>query len=102
MSLEQLIRSLTPEVYQNLRRAIELGRWPDGRRLSGEQRELCMEAVLHYEALHQVAEHERVGYIDRSKAEETSCSTTHHHDGAHQHDEAARAEDEVQPIKWYN
>ncbi len=67
MTLEQLIRSLSPEVYHNLRRAIELGRWPDGRRLTDEQRELCMEAVLQYEDLHQVAAEERVGYIDMGK-----------------------------------
>ena len=44
MTLEQLIKALTPEIYQNLRTAIELGRWPDGRKLEAEQRELCMEA----------------------------------------------------------
>ena len=92
MTLEQLIRALSPEVYQNLRRAIELGRWPDGRRLTSEQRELCMEAVLHYENLHQVAEEERVGYIDRTKSQSSPCSTDpdHHH------------ADEQAPVKWIN
>ena len=33
MTLDELIQSLTPEMYQNLRTAVELGRWPDGRRL---------------------------------------------------------------------
>ncbi len=94
MTLEQLIRSLSPEVYQNLRRAIELGRWPDGRKLTQEQRELCMEAVLHYEEVHQVAPQDRVGYIDLGKkAEQSSCGTEHDHEG-----EAAQE----RPVKWVN
>lgn len=100
MTLEQLIRSLTPEVYHNLRRAIELGRWPDGRRLTQEQRELCMEAVLHYEELHQVALEDRVGYIDLGKkAEKSSCGTKHDHDHDHDHEDDAAQE---RPVKWIN
>jgi len=96
MTLEQLIRSLSPEVYHNLRRAIELGRWPDGRKLTHEQRELCMEAVLQYEDLHQVAPQDRVGYIDLGKkAEQSSCDTEHKHD----HEDEATQE---RPVKWIN
>ncbi|MCP8898404.1 YeaC family protein [Gilvimarinus xylanilyticus] len=46
---EQILANLTPEVYANLKRAVELGKWPDGRVLSDEQRELCMQAVIVYE-----------------------------------------------------
>lgn len=66
MNVETLIESLTPDVYQQLREAIELGKWPDGRSLSSEQKSLCMEAILRYEHIHEVPETERVGYIEQS------------------------------------
>lgn len=64
MTLEQLIKSLTPEIYQNLRNAVELGRWPDGRKLEAQQRELCMEAIIHYEQIHDLPAEQRVGYME--------------------------------------
>lgn len=57
-----LIRNLTSETYRSLRRAVEIGRWPDGRELTAEQRRLCMEAVIGWEALH-APESERTGYL---------------------------------------
>lgn len=83
MTFEQLIQSLNPEVYRNLKLAIELGKWPDGRKLSLEQKELCMEAVIYYENLHGVEESDRVGYIDTGTKKGSSCGTDDHH-----HDEA--------------
>lgn len=58
----QLLERLTPEVYHSLKRAVELGKWPDGQSLSDEQRRLCMEAVIAYEHRHLPPE-ERTGYI---------------------------------------
>lgn len=76
MDFQQLIANITPEIHAGLRRAVELGRWPDGRRLSEEQRELCMEALIVYEA-GALEETERVGYIDRGgKAEGETCGDT--------------------------
>ena len=49
MTLDDLIQSLTPEMYQNLRTAVELGRFPDGRRLDKEQVEMCLQAIIYYE-----------------------------------------------------
>lgn len=66
MTYEELIERLDPAVYQNLRRAIELGKWPDGRRVTDEQRRTCLEAVIHYEQTHNVPEADRVGYIERN------------------------------------
>ena len=71
MEIEQLIKSLTPEVYQNLRRAVELGRWPDGRTVTKDQREYSQQAIIYYEEIHNVAESERVGFMpDRCKSEQ--------------------------------
>lgn len=64
MTLDQLIQSLTPEVYENLKNAVATGRWPNGIQLKDGQRELCMEAILHYENSHDVPADQRVGYID--------------------------------------
>ncbi|UTF60712.1 YeaC family protein [Gilvimarinus sp. DA14] len=58
----QLLASLTPEIYANMKRAVELGKWPDGRVLTSEQRELCMQAVIAYEHQHLPAE-QHTGYI---------------------------------------
>lgn len=62
MNFEQLLDSIDPSIYQNLKRAIELGKWPDGRALSKEQRELCLQAVIAYEVKH-LPEDQRTGYI---------------------------------------
>ena len=63
-SFDELIASMTPEIYHNMRRAIELGRWPDGRVLSAEQKELCMQAVIAWETRH-VPEEQRTGYMEQ-------------------------------------
>ena len=63
MTLEQLIQSLTPEVYENLKNAVATGRWPNGRKLEEGQNELCMQAILHYENIHDLPAEQRVGYI---------------------------------------
>lgn len=65
MTYEELIGRLDPTVYLSLKRAIELGKWPDGRKVSDEQRRTCLEAVIHYENTHNIPEHDRVGYIER-------------------------------------
>ena len=49
-SLEQLVAGMTPEIYENLKQAVELGRWADGVRLSDEQREQSLQLVILYEA----------------------------------------------------
>lgn len=73
MDYQQLIETMTPDIHRALRRAVELGKWPDGRALSEQQRALCMEAVLAWEARH-LPEERRVGYIDHgSKAQAQRC-----------------------------
>ncbi len=39
MNLDDIINSMTPEVYQRLSTAVELGKWPDGVALTEEQNE---------------------------------------------------------------
>ena len=80
--LQQLLSSLTPEIYQNLKRAVELGKWPDGKRLSQEQTALCMQAMIAYEHQHLPAE-QHSGYIPPKP---------HQHCDSHDDDE--------QPLTW--
>jgi len=65
-SFEELLASISPEIHSKLKQAIELGRWENGERLSKEQVELCMQAVIAYDEKY-LSEEEKVGYIDRTK-----------------------------------
>jgi uncharacterized protein YeaC (DUF1315 family) len=77
MQFQQLIETITPEIYANLKRAVEIGKWPDGRGLTGEQRELCLQAMIAYEIKY-IPEAERTGFIDRgSKEEGAMCDDDH-------------------------
>lgn len=60
-SMEQLIQEITPDIYANLKSAIELGKWNDGNRLSTEQLELCMQAVILYESKN-LSQAQRTGF----------------------------------------
>lgn len=87
MNVEQLIASMTPEIYKNMREAVELGQWGDGRSMQPEQKEICVEALIRYEHMNNVPETERVGYVD----------TTNHKKKKAERELAARNEE--QPLK---
>lgn len=81
MDYETLIARMDATTCEALKRAIEIGKFPDGRRLTDEQRELCMEAVLAWEVRNLPPE-QRTGYIDRgSKSDGETCDS---HDHAHE------------------
>tara|TARA_E500000075_G_scaffold101158_1_gene92959 strand:+ start:43 stop:309 length:267 start_codon:yes stop_codon:yes gene_type:complete len=65
-TVNELVESLTPEMARDLKRAIELGKFPDGRMVSEAQRELMLEAVILYDAA-KLPEDERTGFIHRKK-----------------------------------
>ena len=52
MNFEQLIASMTPEIYERLKTAVELGKWDNGERLSEAQKEHSLQAVIAYQSLH--------------------------------------------------
>lgn len=82
MDLQSLLESITPEIYESLKRAVELGKWPNGERLSSEQRELCMQAVLYYDTRN-FSERERIGFIDREQHDHCGSEGDADHDHAH-------------------
>lgn len=79
-SLEDILAMMNPEVHMNLKTAVELGRWHNGRKLSAEQLEYCLQAIIAYEQQH-LPESMRVGFIDRSGLKKTLCD-----DNDHSHD----------------
>ncbi|HQQ63227.1 MAG TPA: DUF1315 family protein [Pseudomonadales bacterium] len=77
--LHSLLENLSPEIYEALKRAVELGKWPNGTHLSSEQRELCLEAVIVYDSRHK-PEQERIGYIHRDDHEHCGSDGDKNHD----------------------
>ncbi len=86
-SVAQLLDNITPAIYQQLKRAVELGKWPTGEKISKEQRELCLQAVIAYEEKH-INPEERTGYIP--KKEHKHCGST----------QGEIAHDESQPLNF--
>lgn len=76
MTFEEIIQKIDPQIYKNLRMAIELGKWPDGRVLTREQKEISMEAVIYYENQANIPDSERIGFIDNAKVKTTPCATS--------------------------
>lgn len=59
----QRIRTLiTPEVYENLKRAVEIGKWANGVALTVEQQAHCLQAIIIYDTFNK-GEADRVGYV---------------------------------------
>ncbi|HEM6921187.1 TPA: DUF1315 family protein [Providencia rettgeri] len=48
--LEQLLAAMTPEIYERLVTAVELGKWPDGVALTREQKEHSLQMVLLWQS----------------------------------------------------
>lgn len=80
-NLTELLHTITPEIYENLKRAVELGKWSNGQRLDKNQKDLCMQAVISYEHKHLTAT-KHTGYIPPKP---------------HEHCAVPEAE---QPVKW--
>ena len=71
MDYKELISKLTPDIYERLKTAVEIGKWPDGRPLTQEQKTSCMEAVLSYQAL-KLEESDHAGYMPDKCASKSS------------------------------
>ncbi|AYA40085.1 DUF1315 family protein [Xenorhabdus nematophila] len=52
MKLDDLLSAMTPEIYQRLVQAVELGKWQDGIPLTPEQKEHSLQAVMLWQAKH--------------------------------------------------
>ncbi|OED41203.1 hypothetical protein ACH42_14580 [Endozoicomonas sp. (ex Bugula neritina AB1)] len=62
MQLTDFLEEMDPQIYQTLKQSLELGRWPSGEKMTREQRDASLQAIIVYE--HQnVPESDRVGYM---------------------------------------
>lgn len=64
MDYLQLIATMPPETYKSLVRSVEIGKWPDGRPVTSEQRENAMQAIIAW-GEHHLSERDRIGYIEK-------------------------------------
>ena len=86
MTLDELLSAISPEIYEILQQAVALGRWPDGRRLDDDQRDLCLQAMLIWGERNLPPE-QRVGYVPPMLA--PGCGT-----------DRADGADTAQPLRW--
>lgn len=61
-SFAEMLRNITPEVYASLKTAVEIGKWADGRKLTQEQKGLCLQAMIAWEQ-DNLPEEQRTGYM---------------------------------------
>jgi uncharacterized protein len=64
MDYRKTIEDMPLETYERLRTALELGKWPDGKVLTPQQKEHAMQAVIAWGRMH-LEEGEQVGFIDK-------------------------------------
>ncbi|WP_438951582.1 YeaC family protein [Porticoccus sp.] len=88
MDFQQLIDSITPDIYESLKQSVERGKWPDGRKLTPAQREHSMQAIIAYDLRHK-PEDQRVGYVPPKQKIAGPCDTSH-----------PDQSDDQQPLKW--
>tara|TARA_R110002110_G_scaffold406421_1_gene626319 strand:- start:133603 stop:133857 length:255 start_codon:yes stop_codon:yes gene_type:complete len=72
MDYQQMVDSMTRPLYDTLKRSLELGKWPDGRVLTQEQREHTLQALIVWGEKH-LPEEQRIGYIDRGHKAGSQC-----------------------------
>lgn len=100
MNKQTILASLTPEIVEKFRTAIELGKWADGGKLSADQRETCMQAVMIWEHEH-LAPIERTGYIqkpvkDNGTVVGAECDVEHEH----HYPNMPNPKGAIQPVKF--
>ena len=87
MDIEQVLQAVTPDVYEKLKLAVEIGKWPDGSKLRDRK-----STRLTYDSQHK-PESERVGFIAPKKHQHCGSTTG----------EIAEADENPQadkPLKW--
>ncbi len=58
MNMDSLLDAMTPDVYEQLSRAVEIGKWANGVQLTDEQRSNAMQAMMIYQSrFNQEAQH---------------------------------------------
>lgn len=71
-SFLEMIENITPEIYESLKLAVEIGKWPDGRKLTQEQKELSLQALIAWE-IKNLPEEQRIGYMSPQECHSKSA-----------------------------
>lgn len=74
-SYTEMVKQITPEIYQNLKQSVELGRWPNGKELTKDQKETCLQAIIAWEQAY-VPEQLRTGYVEKNGCKSHDANTT--------------------------
>lgn len=72
-TVTSLIDNIDAPIFQELKTALELGRWESGLDISVVQKDIVIQAIIAYENKH-LDETERTGYIH--KESQTACEST--------------------------
>ena len=70
-SFLEAIDNITPEIYASLKLAVEIGKWPDGRKLTQEQKELSLQAMIAWE-MQNLPEDQRTNYMSAQEYDSKS------------------------------
>jgi|TARA_B110000503_G_scaffold73396_1_gene113377 uncharacterized protein len=92
MDFQKIIELISPEIYKNVQSAVEIGKWPNGLKLTQEQLEHSMQILIAYDAAHKSHEN-RVGYIPLKKKKDLRTTGIIKENGS-------TRENIEQPIKW--
>lgn len=87
MHKNDILAQLNPEIIEKFRRAIEIGKWENGEKLSLEQKQTCMQAVMIWEHEYLPVQ-ERTGYIHKPIKKDGTivgqeCDVEHEHHYPH-------------------
>jgi len=66
LDLDKLVKTMTPDIYESLKKAVELGRWGNGVKLNKQQISDSLQLLIAYDEKNKPAE-DRVGYIHQKK-----------------------------------
>lgn len=72
-TVNTLFSHINDVLYQELKSAIELGRWQSGNFLSEKQKQIALQAIIHYESRHLPAD-QHTAYI--YKPEHDACNSS--------------------------
>ena len=61
-SFNEMIKNITPQIYLSLKTAVEIGKWSDGGKLTPEQKELSLQAMIAWE-IQNLPEDQHTGYM---------------------------------------
>ncbi|MRI35276.1 DUF1315 domain-containing protein [Endozoicomonas sp. OPT23] len=62
MQFQDLLKQITPEIYSVMKESLELSRWPNGDKITPEQRDNTLQALIAWEH-DNLPEEERIGYM---------------------------------------